>query len=60
MLFMMIVLVKTRKLEIKKENIKEDNVKSNIIELKKEGYKDPKDNNNNIGEVKDFSFLNDL
>ncbi|CED92964.1 Protein of unknown function, ftsK/SpoIIIE family [Romboutsia ilealis] len=49
-----------RKLEIKKENIKDDNVKSNIIELKKEGYKDPKDNNNNIGEVKDFSFLNDL
>ena len=49
-----------RKLEIKKENIKYDNVKSNIIELKKEGYKDPKDNNNNIGEVKDFSFLNDL
>ena len=49
-----------RKLEIKRENIKDDNVKSNIIELKKEGYKDPKDNNNNIGEVKDFSFLNDL
>lgn len=57
-----------RGLEVKKDTIKEpikyNNTKSNIIDLKKEGYKDLKDNNNNsdgnIGEVKDFSFLNDL
>ncbi len=52
-------------LEVKKETIKEpiknNNTKSNIIDLKKEGYKDLKDNNNiNAGEVEDFSFLNDL
>lgn len=52
-------------LEVKKETIKEpiknNNTKSNIIDLKKEGYKDLKDNNNiNVGEVEDFSFLNDL
>ena len=42
----------------KRDDIKNNNIKSNIVDLKKEGYQDKKDNN--IGEVKDFSFLNDL
>ena len=49
------------KKELIKDPIKHNNVKTNIIDFKKEGYEDLKDNNNsNIGEVKDFSFLNDL
>jgi DNA segregation ATPase FtsK/SpoIIIE-like protein len=49
------------KKDLIKDTIKHNNVKTNIIDFKKEGYEDLKDNNNsNIGEVKDFSFLNDL
>ena len=49
-------------LEVKKD-ISKNNSKDNIIPIKNienEGYNNNIDNNNNKGEVKDFSFLEDL